>query len=63
MLKIILLSALIILIATVALSIRIIIKPHGEFLHDSCSSVGKKLGEEGFQCACGKTEPCEKSIN
>ncbi len=59
MLKIILLSALIILIATVALSIRIIIKPHGEFLHGSCSSVGKKLGEDGIQCACGRTEPCE----
>jgi len=59
MLRIILLSALIILIATVALSIRIIIKPKGEFLHGSCSDVGKKLGEEGFQCVCGRTEPCE----
>jgi hypothetical protein len=59
MLKIILLSALIILIATVALSIRIIIKPKGEFLHSSCNSVAKKLGDEEFQCACGRTEPCE----
>jgi hypothetical protein len=59
MLKVILLSALIIFIATVALSIRIIIKPKGEFLHDSCSSVAKKLGDDDFQCACGRTEPCE----
>lgn len=58
MLKVILLSALIILIATVALAIRIIIKPGGEFSGGSCSSAGKKLGEKGIQCSCGKTEPC-----
>jgi len=58
MLKVILLSALIILIATVALAIRIIIKPKGEFSGGSCASAGKKLEEKGIQCACGRTEPC-----
>jgi hypothetical protein len=61
MLKIILLSALIILIATVALAIRIIIKPEGEFSGGSCRGVVKKMEDKGFQCACGKTEPCDKS--
>jgi hypothetical protein len=59
MLKIILLSALIILIATIALAIRIIIKPGGEFSGGTCESVGKKLGEKGIQCSCGRTEPCQ----
>lgn len=58
MLKVILLSALLILIATVALAIRIIIKPGGEFSGGTCSSAGKKLEDKGFQCTCGKTEPC-----
>jgi hypothetical protein len=61
MLKIILLSALIILIATVALAIRIIIKPEGEFSGGSCSAMSKKLEDKEFQCACGRTEPCDKS--
>jgi hypothetical protein len=59
MLKIILLSALIILIATVALAIRIIIKPGGEFSGGSCTSAGKKLEEKGIQCSCDKTESCQ----
>jgi len=61
MLKIILLSALIILIATVAMAVRIIIKPEGEFSGGSCHTVGKKLEGDGFQCACGRREPCDKS--
>jgi hypothetical protein len=58
MLKIILLSALLILIATVALAIRIIIKPEGEFSGGTCNSASKKLKDKGIQCTCGKTEPC-----
>jgi len=58
MLKVLLLSALLILIATVALAIRIIIKPEGKFSGGSCSSTDGKLNEKGIQCTCGKTEVC-----
>lgn len=59
MLKVLLLSALLILIAVVALAIRIILKPGGEFHGSSCSSSDKKLNEKGIQCTCDKAEVCE----
>jgi len=54
-----LLSALLIFIAVVALAIRIILKPGGEFHGSSCSSSDGKLKEKGIQCTCGKTEVCD----
>lgn len=59
MLKILLLSALLILIAVFALAIRVILKPGGEFHGRSCSSSNKKLSENGIDCVCGKGEICE----
>ncbi|KPK84275.1 MAG: hypothetical protein AMS27_10435 [Bacteroides sp. SM23_62_1] len=59
MLKILLLSALLILVAVAALAIRIILKPGGEFHGSSCSSSDEKLSEKGIECSCGKAEVCE----
>jgi hypothetical protein len=52
MLKLLLLSALLILIALVALSIRIILKPKGEFSGGKCSGTAA-LRERGIDCTCG----------
>jgi hypothetical protein len=59
MLKILLLSAVLILIAVIALAVRIILKPGGEFHGSSCNSSKKKLNEKGIECTCGKGEICE----
>jgi len=58
MLKVLLLSALLILIATLALAIRIIIKPKSEFSGGTCRSSDGKLREKGIECTCGKTDVC-----
>jgi hypothetical protein len=58
MLKLLLLSALLILIATVALSIRIILKPKGEFSGGKCHG-SAALQEKGISCACGGDRECK----
>ena len=59
MLKILLISALLILVAVVALAIRVILKPGEEFHGSSCSASKKKMNEKGIECTCGKGEICE----
>jgi hypothetical protein len=59
MVRILLLSALLILIAVVALAIRVILKPGGEFHGSTCSSHDRKLSEKGIGCTCGKTDNCQ----
>ena len=61
MLKVLLLSALLIMIATLALAIRIIIKPKGEFSGGTCRSSDGKLREKGIECTCGKSGDCHNS--
>jgi len=58
MLKLLLLSALLILIATVALSIRIILKPKGEFSGAKCHGTAA-LREQGVSCACDGVGECK----
>ena len=58
MLKIILLSALLVLIAILALGIRILIKPKGEFSGGYCNSKRSMVTEHGISFACGGTERC-----
>jgi len=52
MIKLILLSTLLILIALIALSVRIILKPKGEFSGGKCSGT-EALREKGISCTCG----------
>jgi len=57
MLKLLLLSSLLVLIAILALSIRIILKPKGEFSGGKCSG-SAALREKGISCTCGGEGEC-----
>lgn len=57
-LNILLPAVIIILIALIGLSVRLIFKKQGEFHGGSCTHVTPELKEKGISCACGNEEEC-----
>lgn len=57
-LHIILISAILILISLLGLSIRILTTKNGEFRGGSCSHSTPELRDKGITCACGDEENC-----
>jgi len=57
-LKLIILTTAIILIAMLALSVRLIFKPKGDFHGGSCSNQSKELRDKNIGCGCGHSNGC-----
>lgn len=52
-LKLLILTIVLVLIAVLALSVRLIFTKKGEFSGGSCSNHSDKLKEKGIGCGCG----------
>jgi len=57
-LNVILPAIIIMLIALIGLSIRMLFKKKGEFHGGSCTHITPELKEKGISCACGDEEAC-----
>ncbi len=57
-LKILLPAIIIILIALIGFSVRMLFKKQGEFHGGSCTNITPELKEKGISCACGDEERC-----
>lgn len=57
-LELLILTIVLVLIAVLALSVRLIFTKKGEFRGGSCSTRSDKLSEEEFGCGCGNTGTC-----
>lgn len=57
-LNILLPAIIIMLIALIGLSIRMLFKKKGEFHGGSCTHITPALKEKGISCACGSEEEC-----
>jgi hypothetical protein len=53
MLKILLLTILLLLLAVAGLAIRMLFDRKAEFKGSSCNSAGKALQDKGISCGCG----------
>ena len=58
-LHIILASVILVLIAFLGLSIRLLITKKGEFRGGSCTNITPELKDKGISCACGSEDNCE----
>ena len=52
-LKLFILSIVLVLIAVLALSVKLIFTKKGEFSGGSCSNSSQKLKDQGIGCGCG----------
>ena len=57
-LKMLLPAIIILLLALIGLSIRMLFKKKGEFHGGSCTHITPELKEKGISCACGDEEAC-----
>jgi hypothetical protein len=59
-LKLIIISVVLVIIAFGAMSVRLLFVKDGKFSGGSCKS-SPKLEERGITCACGSKEPCNRN--
>ena len=57
-LHILLASVILVLIALIGLSVRLLVKKKGEFRGGSCSNITPELRDKGISCGCGEEEAC-----
>ena len=58
-LKMLLPAIIILLLALIGLSVRMLLKKQGEFRGGSCTNVTPELKEKGISCSCGKEDDCD----
>jgi len=62
-LKILLPAILIVLVAFLGLSIRMLLKKKGTFHGGSCAHITPELKNHGISCACGTESECSNDLS
>ncbi|MFP4059241.1 MAG: hypothetical protein ACOCXD_03290 [Bacteroidota bacterium] len=61
MVEVFIISILLVVIALIGLSVRVIFKKNGEFSGGSCRSTNPRLDEKGLSCGC--EDKCEREYS
>lgn len=59
LLKLLLITIFLVFIVMLALSVRLIFKPKGEFRSTSCNNYSQELKDKNIGCGCGSAESCQ----